>query len=121
MSTMEDKPDYAVEARMPRKVTISFDLSQEALDRVLDKNPRVPSAMLGQLQSLTAGFMTLCEELRDEQAKPLETETGGQPHVPNLRRQDDLREAGRAAAIAISNAQTALMYARRAAELVHVG
>ena len=119
MSTMEAKPEYADEARTPRKVTISFELSQEALDRVLDKNPKVPTKGQGDLQLLIAGFMTICEMMRNEQNE--HAKSGGDSDVNPVvwhRRMDDLKEAGRVAALAITNAQTALMYGRRACELV---
>ena len=120
MATTTDEVDYKVAAKQPREVTLTLQLSAEALRRVLDKEPKHPTTPEGGiLNELIIAFMSICEKLRNAQGEFLDKNNGKIPlNAPDLNRYDDLRDAGRLAQLAITNAETALMYALRAAERV---
>jgi len=116
--TMTDEPTYAERVRTPREVTLAFRLSSESLRRVLDKIPKAPATPLeGLLRELTAGFMTICEDLRQLQNE--HAKSGGDSDVnPVLwhARKEDLQDAGRLAQMAISRAEEALLLALKACD-----
>lgn len=116
MTTMDYAP--APDPTKARNVTLEVRLGQEALDMLLTAGGVPPGPRGAQLQLLAVAFVTLCQELVDEQRKPLDLGTEQTPHVPNQRRVADLKIAGRQAAIAITQIELALGIALKAAARV---
>jgi hypothetical protein len=119
MATMLTNEELEAQPRptQARTVNLMVDVSDTALQRVrAGFNPdRITE--VGHLHLLAAVFITACEKLRDR-AKPMLPQDGLPEDVPASTVWAALDEGARQAAIAITNIETASMYAVKAATAV---
>jgi|SRR5580765_4523148 len=119
MSTMlqHDEPSQYEKDTRARTVHLSVDVSNSALRRVrAGFNPSLMEEV-GHLKLLAAAFITACERLRDRE-KPMLPTADQPPDLPASQMWDAIDEGARDAALAITNMDTAAMYAVKAATAV---
>lgn len=97
---------------------IKFSFEQEASPTALlivrhDFNPGMVTDV-ARLKLLAAALISEAERLRDRELSP-ETDTAGNPNVPNAARNIRLRAAQRNAALAITHLEDAAMHLVKAA------
>ena len=119
MSTMlqTDEPSEYEKATKGRTVHLTVDVSDSALQRVRAGFNPDHITEIGHLHLLAAIFITACEKMRDR-PKPMLPQDGLPEDVPASTMWAAIDEGARQAAIAITNIETASMYAVKAATAV---
>lgn len=114
MLTEEELEQQAADPTASRTVNLMVDVSDTALRQVRAGFNPDRLMQVGQLHLLAAAFITTCEKLRD-QKKPMLPQDGMPEDVPASTVWHAIDEAARHSAVAITHAETACMFAVKAA------
>jgi hypothetical protein len=116
MTTMDNTPPAPQhDPDKPFHVTLDLRISPTAAALVrTDFNPS-NSGETARLKLLAAAFISLCEEIRDRGPAPAAPMPDRAKDVPGYRRAVKLKDGSRCAALGITNAEQAAMWAVKAA------
>jgi hypothetical protein len=117
MLTDDELEDYKKDSLKSHTVNLTLDITATALRRVRAGFNPDQLMEVGQLKVLAAALITMCEKLRDRE-KPMLPSQNEQENIPASKLWDAIDEGARDAAIAITNVETACMYAVKAATAV---
>lgn len=98
------------------QVTISFNVSPEAIDRLVPRGATRRQFEEAFTTLLACGLYTRIQDIRElQKAERTETrDAGNNVIVPALRRSQELQQAGRFAQVALTHLETAALWADKA-------
>lgn len=102
------------------EVTVTFKISREAMDQLVSRGTTRRQFEEALTTLLACGLYTRIQAMRDAQSQIEATthDKAGNPIVPTIRRNADLRQAGRYAQLGLTSIEAALVWADKAAPLV---
>lgn len=117
LNEIEIAAETSVHDGEPRTVTVSFEISAEAIDTLVKRGATGRSLQQSQTVLLACGMYTLLAKLRDQQfeQEPVSAEELHK-NKPLARRRAQLKAAGRCAALSITSLEQALLWAAQARE-----